>query len=157
MQPLRYTQIRYETQLLTSKLLVRTTDLRRRARSRLQSYIALHKTFLTLSKDRSSVDTAEYFEDEDTYPNDYDDDDEVSDESRDESVDEQESREEEIRKPENIDSILKAHGGSLNLKEITNVKASTAKNCFLIKNGNGEAVSIKKNNSAGFSATNIKN
>ncbi|KAJ6642515.1 Retrovirus-related Pol polyprotein from type-1 retrotransposable element R2, partial [Pseudolycoriella hygida] len=78
-------KIRYETQLLTSKLLVRTTDLRRRARSRLQSYIALHKTFLTLSKDRSSVDTAEYFEDEDTYPNGYDDDDEVSDESRDES------------------------------------------------------------------------
>ncbi|KAJ6649437.1 hypothetical protein Bhyg_04672 [Pseudolycoriella hygida] len=122
--------------------------------------IAQEKT--TLSCQLSSIvlksyergcDPAEYFEDEDTYPNDYDDDDEVSDESRDESVDEQESREEEIRKPENIDSILKAHGGSLNLKEITNVKA---KNCFLIKNGNGEAVSIKKNNSAGFSTTNIK-
>ncbi|KAJ6634698.1 hypothetical protein Bhyg_13275 [Pseudolycoriella hygida] len=46
--------------------------------------------------------------------------------------------------PEDISKVLESHGGSLNLKEFTNVKESAEKHYFLVTNGNGDIVSLKK-------------
>ncbi|KAJ6642233.1 hypothetical protein Bhyg_07180 [Pseudolycoriella hygida] len=57
---------------------------------------------------------------------------------------EDDETDERKKNPEDISKVLESHGGSLNLKEFTNVKESAEKHYFLVTNGNGDIVSLKK-------------
>lgn len=79
-------------------------------------------------EDEDEDEDDECFEDEHDYPSDVSEDEYDSDEEPDNLNQQQHEMEKEAEKiQEDISSILKAHGGSINIKEFDNVKRNAKK------------------------------
>lgn len=77
---------------------------------------------IIVKADERESSSENYFEDEDSYPSDCDGEDELYEEEKQPQEQGREQTKQKESEPEDISSILQSHGGSINLKEFTNVK-----------------------------------